>query len=159
MNIQIFGRSKCFETKKAERYFKERGIRFQSINLNEKEMSRGEFTRVKQAVGGLENMIDQACRDRDLLALIQYIAQEDREEKVFENQKVLKPPIVRKRIPGYGGISPGDMENLGIGHIPGNRAYIRNVQCRETVLESDANRMMVRNIGDVRRRYGKMGTL
>ena len=89
MNIQIFGRSKCFETKKAERYFKERGIRFQSINLNEKEMSRGEFTRVKQAVGGLENMIDQACRDRDLLALIQYIAQEDREEKV------LKPPIVR----------------------------------------------------------------
>ena len=58
-------------------------------------MSRGEFTRVKQAVGGLENMIDQACRDRDLLALIQYIAQEDREEKVFENQKVLKPPIVR----------------------------------------------------------------
>ena len=41
MNIQIFGKSKCFDTKKAERYFKERGIRFQSINLNEKGMSKG----------------------------------------------------------------------------------------------------------------------
>lgn len=95
MNIQIFGRSKCFETKKAERYFKERGIKFQAINLNEKEMSKGEFTRVKQAVGGLDHMIDQGCRDKDLLALIAYIAREDREEKVFENQKVLKTPIVR----------------------------------------------------------------
>lgn len=36
MNIQIFGKSKCFDTKKAERYFKERGIRFQSINLDRK---------------------------------------------------------------------------------------------------------------------------
>ena len=49
MNIQIFGKSKCFDTKKAERYFKERGIRFQSINLSEKGMSKGEFNRVKQA--------------------------------------------------------------------------------------------------------------
>ena len=95
MNIQIFGRSKCFDTKKAERYFKERGIRFQAINLNEKEMSRGEFTRVKLALGGLDNMIDQGCRDKDLMALIQYIVPEDREEKVFENQKALKTPIVR----------------------------------------------------------------
>ena len=56
MNIQIFGKSKCFDTKKAERYFKERGIRFQSINLSEKGMSKGEFNRVKQAVGGLESV-------------------------------------------------------------------------------------------------------
>lgn len=95
MNIQIFGKPKCFETKKAERYFKERGIKFQSISLTEKGMSKGEFNRVKQAVGGLDAMIDKACRDKDLLALIQYIAAEDREEKVLENQKVLKTPIVR----------------------------------------------------------------
>ena len=62
MNIQIFGKSKCFDTKKAERYFKERGIRFQSINLSEKGMSKGEFNRVKQAVGGLESMIDKDCK-------------------------------------------------------------------------------------------------
>ena len=43
MNIQIFGTSKCFDTKKAQRYFKERGIKFQMIDLKETEMSRGEF--------------------------------------------------------------------------------------------------------------------
>lgn len=95
MNIQIFGKPKCFDTKKAERYFKERGIKVQSISLIEKGMSKGEFNRVKQAVGGLEQMIDRDCKDKDLLALIQYIADEDREEKVLENQKVLKTPIVR----------------------------------------------------------------
>ena len=81
MNIQIFGKSKCFDTKKAERYFKERGIRFQSINLNEKGMSKGEFNRVKQAGGGLDAMIDKGGKGKDLLALIQYIAAEDRDGK------------------------------------------------------------------------------
>lgn len=95
MNIQIFGRAKCFDTKKAERYFKERGVKFQLIRLNEKPMSKGEFVKVKQAVGGLEGMIDQRCKDQESLTLIRYIAEEDREEKVFENQQVLKTPIVR----------------------------------------------------------------
>lgn len=95
MNIQIFGRARCFDTKKAERYFKERGVKFQLIKLNEKPMSKGEFVKVKQAVGGLDKMIDQDCKDQDTLALIRYIAEEDREEKVLENQQVLKTPIVR----------------------------------------------------------------
>ena len=43
MNIQIFGTRKCFDTKKAERYFKERGIRYQFIDMKEKGMSGGEF--------------------------------------------------------------------------------------------------------------------
>ena len=46
MNIQIFGTNKCFDTKKAQRYFKERGVRFQMIDLKEKGMSRGEFENV-----------------------------------------------------------------------------------------------------------------
>lgn len=95
MNIQIFGTKKCFDTKKAERYFKERKIKYQMIDMKEKGLSKGEFNSVKQAVGGLENMIDQNCKDKDLLALITYIADEDKEEKVLENQKVLKTPIVR----------------------------------------------------------------
>ena len=53
MNIQIFGTRKCFDTKKAERYFKERNIKYQLIDLKEKGMSKGEYTSVKQAVGGL----------------------------------------------------------------------------------------------------------
>ncbi len=95
MNIQIFGRSKCFDTKKAERYFKERGIRFQSIDLKEKPMSKGEFNSVKQSVGGYEKLIDQGAKDKDMLALIKYIAEEDKESKIIENQQVLKTPIVR----------------------------------------------------------------
>ena len=95
MNIQIFGRTKCFDTKKAQRYFKERGIKVQFIDLKEKPMSKGEFNSVKQAVGGYAKMIDENCKDKDLLALIQYIAEEDKEEKILENQQVLKTPLVR----------------------------------------------------------------
>lgn len=95
MNIQIFGTKKCFETKKAERYFKERGIKYQFIDLKEKGLSKGEYASVKSAVGGRENMINQQCKDKDLLALIQYIAEEDKDEKILENQKVLITPIVR----------------------------------------------------------------
>lgn len=95
MNIQIFGRTKCFDTKKAQRYFKERGIKFQFIDLKEKTMSKGEFNSVKQAVGGYENMIDENCKDKDLLALVKYLASEDKEEKILENQQILKTPVVR----------------------------------------------------------------
>ena len=52
MNIQIFGTHKSFDTKKAQRWFKERGIRFQMIDMKEKGMSRGEFDNVCRAVGG-----------------------------------------------------------------------------------------------------------
>lgn len=95
MNIQIFGTKKCFETKKAERYFKERGIKYQFIDLKEKGMSKGEYISVKSAVGGRENMINQQCKDKDLLAFIQYISEEDKDEKILQNQKILITPIVR----------------------------------------------------------------
>ena len=95
MNIQIFGTKKSFDSKKAERYFKERGIKYQFIDMQEKGLSKGEFNAVCQAVGGYEKLIDPDCRDKDLLALIRYIAEEDRVEKILENQKILKVPIVR----------------------------------------------------------------
>ena len=95
MNIQIFGKSKCFDTKKAERYFKERGIKYQRIDLLEKGLSKGEFNSIKQAVKGYEALVDQNCKDKDLLALFTYLAQEDQEEKLLENPKLLKTPIVR----------------------------------------------------------------
>lgn len=95
MNIQIFGTRKDFDTKKAERYFKERGIKVQFVDMKEKGLSKGEFHSVCQAVGGYQNLINQNCKDKDLLALITYIAEEDREEKILENQKIIKTPIVR----------------------------------------------------------------
>lgn len=95
MNIQIFGSKKSFDTKKAERYFKERGIKYQYIDMKEKGMSRGEFNSVKQAVGGIDKMIDENCKDKQLLTLIKYLSDSDKEEKVFENQMLIKTPIVR----------------------------------------------------------------
>ena len=44
MNIQIFGVKKCFDTKKAQRYFKERRVKFQDIDLKKIGISRGELT-------------------------------------------------------------------------------------------------------------------
>lgn len=95
MNIQIFGTKKCSDTRKAERFFKERGIKYQFIDMKEKGMSKGEFTSVAQANGGIEAMINQDCKDKDTLALIQYISSEDKLEKILENQHVIKTPVVR----------------------------------------------------------------
>jgi arsenate reductase len=95
MNVQIFGTKKCFDTKKAERYFKERKVPYQLIDMKEKGMSKGEFNSVRQAVGGADAMLDENCRNQDVLALIKYIAPEDKDDKILENQEVLKTPIVR----------------------------------------------------------------
>ena len=95
MNIQIFGTKKCNDTKKAERFFKERGIKFQFIDMKEKGMSKGELTSVASANGGIMNMINPDARDKDAVALIQYIADEDKLEKLLENQQIIKTPVVR----------------------------------------------------------------
>ena len=95
MNIQIFGSKKCNETKKAERFFKERGIKYQFVDMKKKGMSKGEFNSVAQANGGLDHMINWEGKDQNLLALIKYIANEDKLEKVLENPQVIKTPVVR----------------------------------------------------------------
>lgn len=95
MNIQIFGTKKCNDTKKAERFFKERGIKYQFIDMKEKGLSKGEFNSVAAILGGIDNMIDENSKDKDTLALIKYIVKEDRLDKILENQQILKTPIVR----------------------------------------------------------------
>ncbi len=95
MNIQIFGTKKCFDTKKAERYFKERNIKVQFIDMKEKGMSRGEFTSIMQSVGGIDNLINENAKDKNTLTLMKYLMESDREEKLFENQQLIKTPIVR----------------------------------------------------------------
>lgn len=93
MNIQIFGKSKCFDTKKAERYFKERRIKYQMIDVLRYGMSLGELKSVISAVGGIGNLIDEKSPDAALLKYLAY--DEDRLEKLFENPKLLKTPVVR----------------------------------------------------------------
>jgi len=93
MNIQIFGRKKGSDTKKAERFFKERSIKFQFVNLDEKELSNGEFNSIKSAVGGAENMIDKDCKEFKKKNL-EYIVY-DAETELREDQKLLSTPIIR----------------------------------------------------------------
>ena len=95
MNIQVFGTKKCNDTKKAQRFFKERGIKFQFIDMSEKEISKGELRSVVQAVGGIDALINEACKDQNALGLVKYIAEEDREEMLLRHQQVIKTPIVR----------------------------------------------------------------
>ena len=104
MNVQIFGTKKSSDTRKAERWFKERGIKFQSIDLIDKGIARGELRSVAQACGGLDALIDEDARDRDALALVKYTAPAQREDALLEHPQVLRQPIVRngkKAAAGY----------------------------------------------------------
>ncbi len=92
MNIQIFGKNKCFDTKKAERYFKERRIKFQQIDVLRYGISRGELDSVIRAVG-LENLVDEKADGAEILKYLAYDA--DKKEKLLEDTRLIKTPIVR----------------------------------------------------------------
>jgi arsenate reductase (glutaredoxin) len=92
MNIQIFGTLKCWDTRKAQRYFMERGIRFQFVDLAEKGPSKGEMASLKAAVG-IDNLIDREGKEyaRKNLKYLAY----DVEEELLNDPLLLKTPIVR----------------------------------------------------------------
>ena len=93
MNIQIFGKKKCFDTKKAERYFKERRIKYQMVDLARFGMSKGELSSVKAAVGGLEPLVDEKAEGA---LLLRYLASEDAKiEKLLESPALFRTQIVR----------------------------------------------------------------
>lgn len=95
MNIQIFGTKKSFDTKKAQRYFKERRVKFQFVDLKEKGLSKGELESVARAAGGIDALIDPSAKDADMVALVQYLGADQKFDKVLENQQILREPIVR----------------------------------------------------------------
>ena len=95
MNIQIFGKKKCFDTKKAERFFKDRNIKYQYIDIESKGLSRGEYNSVKTAVGGFDKLFNQNSKD-NTATLIKYLSSDsDKEEKLLENPELFNTPIVR----------------------------------------------------------------
>ena len=103
MNIQIFGKNKCFDTKKAQRWFKERGIKFQMIDLAQKGMSKGELDSVLKAVGGLDNLLDQKSKSYASLAYLAY--DEDKKEKLLEDGEYTR--LSKARSPIIGAVSGG----------------------------------------------------
>lgn len=95
MNIQIFGRSKCFDTKKAERYFKERRIKYQYVDLNRFGLSGKEFDSVLRAVGGIDNLIDWEGKSQQITIMKYMDDPRAKEDKVFDDPSLMKTPIVR----------------------------------------------------------------
>ena len=93
MNIQIFGASKCFDTKKAERYFKERRVKYQFIDLPKKGFSPGEWRSVRQKLS-YEDLVNTKCRayEEEYMA---YITREAAEEKLFQYPELVRTPVVR----------------------------------------------------------------
>lgn len=94
MNIQIFGAKKCFDTQKAERYFKERKIKYQYVNVHEYGLSKGEFESVKAAVG-LKDLINEKAKEYKSLNMQQLGVGSVAAEVLFKNPKLYKTPIVR----------------------------------------------------------------
>ncbi len=95
MNIQIFGTTKCFDTKKAQRYFKERNINVQNIDLKVKSFSKRELESVLNAVGGLDNVVDKDNK-KYKNSVIEYLgSEEEKIEKLLEQPEFFKTPIVR----------------------------------------------------------------
>lgn len=93
MNIQIYGKSKCFDTKKAQRWFQERRIRFQLVDLPRKGLSPRELQSVKAAVGCLDALIDPKAPEA---ATLRYLALDSqKEERLLEDPSLLRTPIVR----------------------------------------------------------------
>ena len=95
MNIQIFGKSKCFDTKKAERYFKERRIKYQLIDLNRYGMSGKEFDSVLRAVGGIDELIDWDSKSPEVTLMKYMEDKRAKEDKVFDQPELMKAPVVR----------------------------------------------------------------
>lgn len=112
MNIQIYGKPKCFDTKKAERYFKERRIKVQMIDISKYPMSAGEYRNIKTALKmSVNDLIDEKSKLYEKL-FIKYLAGEDAvEEKLFENQELFKTPIVRNGKQATLGYQPDVWEN------------------------------------------------
>ena len=95
MNIQIFGKNKCFDTKKAERYFKERRVKYQMVDLIRFGLSGKEFDAVLRGIGGIDNLIDWNSK-LDEITLMKYMDDvREKEDKVFDNPKLMRTPIVR----------------------------------------------------------------
>ena len=92
MNIQIFGKAKSFDSKKAERYFKERRIRYQYIDIIKFGMSRGELKSVTKTIG-LDEIVNKDDQD---YPLYQYLASDEAKlEKLYEIPELIRTPIVR----------------------------------------------------------------
>jgi len=95
-SLQIFGTKKCPHTRKAERFFKERRISYQRIDLAQKGPSAGELRKIANAVGSMEKLIDREGH-RYLDRGLKYAAPTGPriEQILLDDPLLLRTPIVR----------------------------------------------------------------
>jgi len=105
MNIQIFGTKKCFDTQKAERYFKERKIKYQYVDIYRYGLSKGEFNSVKAAVG-LRELININVKEYIILNMHRLGFGNVAEEILFKNPQLFKTPIIRNGTKATVGFKP-----------------------------------------------------
>ena len=94
--IQIFGSPKCKATRAAQRFFADRRVKVQFIDVREKGLSKGELGSVARAVGGVRALYDEAgarVKERGL----QHLGPTDARltELLVEDPLLLRTPIVR----------------------------------------------------------------
>ena len=94
--IQIFGHPKCKATRTATRFFADRGLKVHSVDVREKNLSKGELASIARACGGVSALWDAASprvKERGL----QYagITEERMTTLLLEDAALLKTPIVR----------------------------------------------------------------
>ena len=131
MNIQIFGSSKSFDSKKAERWFKERRIKYQYIDLPSKGLSPREYQSVKQKVG-FDALVNTKCRAYEDLYMA-YITPDAREEKLLEHPELFVHAHRPQRQRGHGGLLSGDLADLGVSRRKAEEARLlaHTIEARE----------------------------
>ena len=92
MGLQVFGTKKCRETQKTERWLKERGIKYQFVDLADKGISPGELRSVAQALG-LEALVDAKGLRYEKRGMGHMVL--DLEEELLADPLLLRTPILR----------------------------------------------------------------
>ena len=126
MNIQIFGKSKSFDTKKAERWFKERRIKYQYIDLASKGVSAGEYRSIKAAVGSFDALVDKTCRAYEDQYMA-YITPDAAEEKLLAYPELFAAPIVRNGRQATVGYHPEIWQTITSRPAPTGAGFFQSV--------------------------------
>ena len=112
INIKIFGTQKCFDTKKAERFFKERNVKYQYVDLYRYGLSKGEFESVKNAVG-LRELINSNAKEYKTLNMQQLGVGSVAAEVLYKTQGSIKHPSQEWKA-GNRWLQTGSLEGLGV---------------------------------------------
>jgi len=109
VNIQIFGRKKCRETKKAEMYFKERRQNYSLVDLDIKPLSPGEMQNIVRSLGSVDALINtEADYYKKKLQFLVFNA----EDEIVEHPEIVKTPIIRINKKAFCGFNPDEWQEL-----------------------------------------------